>query len=156
MKRFFILMILALVPSVVSAQSDMDDFFAGYSGQQGFQTIIYGKRMLNMMKEDASSDVRALLNRISTIRIISHEEPLNGIIYSARRSVNQSQQYEIISQINENGSLSEFYITENLGNSKNVSFLMIISSPQGSAVMEIVGEFDVKDISRLAVIGQKK
>ena len=86
----------------VSAQSDMDDFFAGYSGQQGFQTIIYGKRMLDMMKEDASSDVRALLNRISTIRIISHEEPLNGIIYSARRSVNQSQQYEIISQINEN------------------------------------------------------
>ena len=33
---------------------------------------------------------------------------------------------------------------------------MIISSPQGSAVMEIVGEFDVRDISRLAVIGQKK
>lgn len=149
-------MILALVPLAASAQSDMDDFFEGYSRQPGFQTIVYGKRMLDMMKEDASSDVRALLNRISTIRIISHEEPLNEIINSARRSVDQSRKYEIISKINENGSLSEFYISENLGSSKSVSFVMIISSPQGSAIMEIVGEFDVKDISKLSIIGQKK
>ena len=58
--------------------------------------------------------------------------------------------------INENGNLSEFYISENIGRSKNVSFLMIVSGPQGSAVMEIIGNFDVKDISKLSVMGQKR
>ncbi len=38
----------------------------------------------------------------------------------------------------------------------DISFVMIVSGPKGSAVMEIVGEFDVKDISKLSVIGQKK
>ena len=149
-------MILALVPLAASAQSSMDDFFAKYSGKQGYQTIVYGKRMLDMMKEDASDDVKSLLNRISTIRIISHTQPHDGIINIARKNVSNSQRYETISLINENGNLSEFYISENIGKSKNVSFMMIVSSSQGSAVMEIIGDFNVKDISRLSVIGQNR
>ena len=111
MKRIFIIMILALIPAGLYAQSGLDDFFANYSKTQGYQTIIYGKRMLEMMKEDASPDVKSLLDRIKTIRI---------------------------------------------GRSKEVSFVMIASSSQGTAVMEIIGDFDVKDISRLSVIGQKR
>ena len=44
-------MILALIPAGLYAQSGLDDFFANYSKTQGYQTIIYGKRMLEMMKE---------------------------------------------------------------------------------------------------------
>lgn len=149
-------MILALASLAASAQSSMDHFFERHSGEQGYQTVVYGKRMLDMMKENASADVRSLLNRITNIRIISHEKPQDGIIDLARRDVKNSRKYETISLINENGSISEFYISENIGNSKNVSFVMIVSGPQGSAVMEIIGNFDVKDISRLSVIGQKR
>ena len=152
MKRILIILILALTPLIMSAQSSMDKFFSSYSGRQGYQSITYGKRMLDMMKEDASPDVKSLLNRISSIRIISHKQKMNEITDISRRYV---KDYETISKINEGGNLSEFYISDNIGKSKNVSFVMIISGPQGSAVMEIIGQFDVKDISKLSIIGQK-
>ena len=70
-----IILILALIPISLSAQSPMNDFFEDHSGAQGYQTIIYGKRMLDMMKDGASPDVKSLLNRISSIRIISTKKP---------------------------------------------------------------------------------
>lgn len=134
----------------------MNDFFEDHSGAQGYQTIIYGKRMLDMMKDGASPDVKSLLNRISSIRIISTKKPEDRIVGLSREDVMDSMEYETISQINENGNRSEFYISEEWVDNTGVSFVMIVSGPQGSAVMEIIGDFDVKDISKLSVIGQKK
>ena len=37
-----------------------------------------------------------------------------------------------------------------------MSFVMTVTGPQESVVLEIIGKFDVKDITRLSVIGQKK
>ena len=133
----------------------MNDFFEDHSGAQGYQTIIYGKRMLDMMKDGASPDVKSLLNRISSIRIISTKKPEDRIVGLSREDVMDSMEYETISQINENGNRSEFYISEEWVDNTGVSFVMIVSGPQGSAVMEIIGDFDVKDISKLSVIGQK-
>ena len=156
MKRYLIILILALIPVGLSAQSPMNDFFEDHSGAQGYQTIIYGKRMLDMMKDGASPDVKSLLNRISSIRIISTKKPEDRIVGLSREDVMDSMEYETISQINENGNLSEFYISDEGSKNDDISFVMIASSSQGSAVMEIIGKFDVKDISRLSVIGQKK
>lgn len=134
----------------------MNDFFEDHSGAQGYQTIIYGKRMLDMMKDGASPDVKSLLNRISSIRIISTKKQEDRIVGLSREDVMDSMEYETISQINENGNRSEFYISEEWVDNTGVSFVMIVSGPQGSAVMEIIGDFDVKDISKLSVIGQKR
>lgn len=112
--------------------------------------------MLDMMKEDASPDVKSLLNRISSIRIISTKKPEDRIVGLSREDVMDSMEYETISQINENGNRSEFYISEEWVDNTGVSFVMIVSGQQGSAVMEIIGDFDVKDISKLSVIGQKR
>ena len=156
MKRYLIILIFALIPVSLSAQSPMNDFFEDHSGAQGYQTIIYGKRMLDMMKDGASPDVKSLLNRISSIRIISTKKPEDRIVGMSREDVMDSMEYETISQINENGSRSEFYISEERIDTPEVSFVMIVSGPQGSAVMEIIGDFNVKDISKLSVIGQKR
>lgn len=112
--------------------------------------------MLDMMKEDASPDVTSLLNRIRSIRIVSCKKPEDEIVMHARKDVMESMEYETISQINENGNRSEFYISEEHIDTPEVSFVMIVSGPQGSAVMEIIGDFDVKDISKLTIIGQKR
>ena len=156
MKRYLIILILALIPVSLSAQSPMNDFVEDHSGAQGYQTIIYGKRMLDMMKDGAGPDVKSLLNRISSIRIISTKKPEDRIVGLSREDVMDSMEYETISQINENGNRSEFYISEEWVDNTGVSFVMIVSGPQGSAVMEIIGDFDVKDISKLSVIGQKR
>lgn len=155
MKRILIILILALIPVGLSAQKHTDAFFETYNKVQGYQSIVYGKRMLEMMKDDASADVKSLLDRIRSIRIISCDRPEDQIVRRSRRNADNDN-YEIISQINENGSSSYFYILEKGRKSKDVSFLMIVSGPQGSAVMEIIGDFNVKDISKLSVIGQKR
>ena len=100
--------------------------------------------------------MKSLLDRIRIIRIISCAKSDDQIVTLARKDVRNSGRYEIISQINENGNLSEFYISDEGSKNDDISFVMIASSSQGSAVMEIIGKFDVKDISRLSVIGQKK
>lgn len=156
MKRLLIILILSISPLAMSAQNHMDGFFDSQSGKPGYQTIIYGKRMLDMMKSGTSSDVKSLLDRIRIIRIISCAKPDDQIVTLARKDVRNSGRYEIISQINENGNLSEFYISDEGSKNDDISFVMIASSSQGSAVMEIIGKFDVKDISRLSIIGQKK
>lgn len=152
MKRLIILITFILLPLAMSAQ--ISSFFERYNGQEGYQSIVYGKRMLEMMKDNASPDVKSLLDRIGSIRIISCDRPDDPIVAIARRKADNDD-YEIISQIKENGSSSYFYIRDK-GRKSNVSFVMIVSGPKGSAVMEISGEFDVKDISKLSIIGQKK
>ena len=143
-------MTFILLPLAMSAQ--ISSFFERYSRHEGYQSIVYGKRMMDMMKDNASADVKSLLDRISSIRIISCDRPEDHIVAIARRNADNDD-YEIISQIKENGSSSYFYIREK---GRKSNFLMIVSGSQGSAVMEIVGEFDVKDISKLSVIGQKR
>ena len=157
MKKILLIILLSLPSVVALAQKNMDEFFAGYSGRKGYQTIVYGKRMLEMMKKDASSDVKDLLSRIKIIRIISCEQAQDEMAGLAKKAARDSKKaYEIISQINEDDACSEFYISEDTGKSKEVSFVMIASSSQGTAVMEIIGEFNVRDITKLSVIGQKK
>lgn len=143
-------MTFILLPMAMSAQ--ISSFFERYSRHEGYQSIVYGKRMMDMMKDNASPDVKSLLDRISSIRIISCDRPEDHIVATARRDADNDR-YEIISQINEGTNKSYFYILEK---GRKSNFLMIVSGAQGSAVMEIVGEFDVKDISKLSIIGQKK
>lgn len=156
MKRIIIISVLSLFPMLMSAQSAMDSFFSRYNGEEGYQSIIYGKRMLEMMKNDASPDVKDLLDKIRVIRLVNSSKPENHFIDLARRELQRGKKHEIISLVNEADCTLEFYITDEDRKTKEVSFVMIICRPQVSAVMEIIGRFDVKDINRLSVIGQKQ
>lgn len=107
--------------------------------------------MISMMQENASPDVRRLLDKISMIRIISHSGPEDKLCKDAMEAV--SEDYELISRIDEEDSSSLFYIDED--NDDEMSFVMIVSGTEKNCiVLEIKGEFDIKDISRLSEIGQ--
>ena len=93
MKRILIILALIISPLAMSAQNYMDRFFDSHSGRQGYQTIIYGKRMLEMMKDGASSDVKSLLDRIRIIRIVSCSSADDSIISVARRDVKLCRKY---------------------------------------------------------------
>ena len=67
--------------------------------------------------------MKGLLDRISTIRIISCDRPDDHIVAIARRNANNDD-YEIISQINEGTNKSYFYILEK---GRKSNFLMIVS-----------------------------
>ncbi len=155
MKRSLIIFILSILPLGLSAQSSILDYiFEDYAGKKEYQSVIYGKTMLSMMKDGASSDVKDLLDGIKMIRIISCKgeaeilcDRVLGII---------KPDYRLISRITGDGKVSNFYLYDPDNGKKDMSFVMTVLGPEESVVLEIIGKFDVKDITRLSVIGQKK
>ena len=155
MKRSLIIFILSILPLGLSAQSSILDYiFDDYAGEKEYQSVIYGKTMLSMMKDNASSDVKDLLDGIKMIRIISYKGEAEVLCDRVLNIIRND--YRLVSRITGDGKVSNFYLYEPDSSKRDMSFVMTVSGPQESVVLEILGKFDVKDITRLSVIGQKK
>ena len=155
MKRSLIIFILSILPLGLSAQSSILDYvFEDYAGKKEYQSVIYGKTMLSMMKDNASSDVKDLLDGIKMIRIISYKGEAEVLCDRVLNIIRND--YRLVSRITGDGKVSNFYLYEPDSSKRDMSFVMTVSGPQESVVLEILGKFDVKDITRLSVIGQKK
>ena len=155
MKRSLIIFILSVLPLGLSAQSSILDYiFEDYAGKKEYQSVIYGKTMLSMMKDNASSDVKDLLDGIKMIRIISYKGEAEVLCDRVLDIIRND--YRLVSRITGDGKVSNFYLYEPDSSKKDMSFVMTVAGPEESVVLEILGKFDVKDITRLSVIGQKK
>ena len=155
MKRSLIIFILSILPLGLSAQSSILDYiFEDYAGKKEYQSVIYGKTMLSMMKDNASSDVKDLLDGIKMIRIISYKGEAEVLCDRVLNIIRND--YRLVSRITGDGKVSNFYLYEPDSSKKDMSFVMTVAGPEESVVLEIIGKFDVKDITRLSVIGQKK
>lgn len=147
---------MAFVPLCHAQNSTFDSVFDEFSGEKGYQSVFYGKKMLSMLKEDASNDVRKLLDGIRMIRIVSHKGNDQSNLCNSALEKAKSKDYELISRMDKEGCSSWFFLHEPDRRDEMMSFVMITSSNESSVVLEIIGRFDIKDISRLSVIGQKK
>lgn len=146
------MILLAAVLPVLSYGQDrpVDTLFGAHAGESGYTSVTYGSKMLGMMKKDADKKLAELLDGIKIIRMISGspEHPLRD----EARAIAKKAGYELISAIDENGSSTAFYFKEESG--YRSSFLMITSGDKGDTVLDIYGKFDIRDISRLSVMGR--
>ncbi|MCM1503409.1 MAG: DUF4252 domain-containing protein [Bacteroidales bacterium] len=164
MKKLLIILMVAL-PSVTCAAktscthgtgcntesihiSGIDSLFRSYEGKNGYQSIVYGRKMLDIMAKNSPSDIKKVLNGISLIRMVSTRNVPGGIYDEATEIA--SAKYELISIVQEDRTSSQFFILEG---KDAASFLMITQNPDGEAILEIYGSFDIKDISRLSILG---
>ena len=153
MKRLLIILSLMILPLASFAQmSEFEKVYDKYAGKDGYQSYIYGKRMISMMQENASSDVKQLLDGIETIRIISRTGEVHKLSTDALAVVKKD--YELISRMDDDGESSLFYLYDNGNKKDKMSFVMIHLTAGGCVVLEVIGKFDVKDISKLSVIGK--
>lgn len=139
---------------VFAQSSDLDVVYQDYAGRKGFQSIVYGKRMISMMQENASNDVKKLLSGIDMIRIISGAGGEDGLCADVLEAIKDD--YELISRMDEGGTSSRFYLYDTGDKHDKMSFVMVNSTPASCVILEIIGKFDVKDISKLSAIGQKR
>ena len=155
MRRLLSILSLLIIPMVSFAQmSDLEKIYEEYAGKEGCESYIYGKRMISMMQENASNDVKKLLGGIDKIRIISAVGD-SGSLQSKVISAIEGD-YELISRMDEGGSSSRFYLYDTGDKHSKMSFVMVNSTSDRCVILEIIGKFDVKDISKLSVIGQKR
>lgn len=160
MKRIALLIMTVLLSLPMLAQfgakwksapdscKDADELFAAYSGREGYQTVVMGQKMLQMMqkKTGKKSD---MLNKIKQIRILSSETSDPQLLSLA--TVLGTEEYELISFTDDNKETTGFYINDS--NSEEKQFLMVAHRADKEIVMEITGSFDVADISQLSTFG---
>ena len=155
MKRLLIILSLLTVTATAFSQtSNLDKVYEEYAGKKGYQSFIYGKRMISMMQENASSDVRKLLGGIDMIRIISFSGEDSELSSDVQNAIGGD--YELISRMDEDGVRSMFYLYDTGNKNDRMSFVMINITSSDCVILEILGKFDVKDISKLSAIGQKR
>ena len=150
-----IIISLMVLPVTVFAQpSELDEIYEEYVGKKGYESYVYGKRMISMIQENASDDVRKLLAGIDMIRIISTAGDEGSLRSDVLEAIKDD--YELISRMDEGGASSRFYLYDTGDKRYRMSFVMVSSTSDSCIILEIIGKFDVKDISRLSAIGQKR
>lgn len=136
--------------AIYSKERDTDTLFSRYSGKEGYSSVTYGKKMLEIMKKNASPDVARILEGIVEIRIISGSGTGQPSLYDEACGITANGGYGLISEIAESGTSTSFFIREEDGDMS--SFLMISRSDGKETVLDIYGVFDIQDISKLAAI----
>lgn len=146
---------IASVPPQIEKPSGrcIDSLFIRHSGEVGFSSVSYGDKMLSIMKASVADEgTRRLLGQLKLIRILVCREQggTEKLFLSELDSI--SARYGSISEVADDGKVTKFLLKSEDGGLS--SFLMISESADAVTALDIYGNFDVKDISRLSRLGK--
>ena len=150
MRRFllFIAVVLLAVDSMAQPATS-DALFAHYSGREGYKTVIMGQKMLSMVQKKAAAKSN-VIRKIRQIRILTSEVEDSVLISYAHRVA--ANGYDLISSTtNSNGEATGFYIDES--DKEQKKFLMIAHRRGKEIIMDIIGSFEIKEITQLSDFG---
>ena len=154
MKRLLLIFALCLfLPRSVSAQSSsVDNFFRRYDASEGFTSVLLEQKMMQMMSRQAAQrgdkGLAVLLKDIEYIRIIALKGGDSGMLVAA---VAADRKFQPVTSGTEDGQTTKFYIRETALSVKS-ELVMITYGAKETVVVNIYGEFDLKQVARLSSI----
>ena len=131
-----------------------DRLYEKYAAQEGVTSILFGKRMMQMMADrvrDEDRELAKLLEELRSIRVLTNAHPSAQFEADARSILKKLSGWELISQIEEHGQQIESYLFDG-GHWHPSTFLLFSFGDKEQVVLYIQGYFSVKDISRLSEI----
>lgn len=131
-----------------------DELYDKYAFQEGFTSVHYGAKMMQMMAErvyDEDRELSRLLREIRSIRVLSCATPHAEFEADARAWVDEIATDSLLSHLVEEGQVIDFYLLDG-GKWRPSTFLMLSFGAEEQFVLHISGIFSVKDISRLSSI----
>lgn len=131
-----------------------DRLYEKYGSREDFTSILFGKRMMQMMSEriyDEDRELAKLLKEIRSIRILSTNRPTAEFEADARSWVETVHNVGTIAVIEEHGQTTYTYLVDG-GKWNTSTFVLMSFGPSEQLMLHITGYFSVKDISRLAEI----
>ena len=153
MKRLLLIFALCLfLPRSVSAQSSsVDDFFRRYDASEGFTSVLLEQKMMQMMSRQAAQrgdkGLAVLLKDIEYIRIIALKGGDSGMLVRDAAD----RKFQPVTSGTEDGQTTKFYIRETALSVKS-ELVMITYGAKETVVVNIYGEFDLKQVARLSSI----
>lgn len=148
---FVVIPTAAKDPQVKSRPTD--ELFSKYSGKKGFTNISYSGEMLSMMTMHVSGDdISDLIGSIRLIRVLVAGDSVSGLddISFAKDVTALAKTCTQVSTVKEAGKNILFYYAQ--AKDGDSELVMVSVAPGKISVLDILGNFSVKDISRLSSV----
>jgi hypothetical protein len=161
MKTFFLAGILLGFASALQSQSIMDNLFEKYSGMEGYTSVYISKYMFDMFRGDqndqnnqkSEDDLEKVISKLDGIKILVTDDdpatpaPVN--LYKEIMKVIPASPYKEIMVVKEKDKDIKFFVKESKDNRID-ELLMVIGGIDENVLISIIGDIDMKNISRLA------
>ncbi len=134
-----------------------DDLIEKYGSREGFRSVIFGRKMMQMMADRVKSEDRELsdlLKGIYAIKAISSSQPCPEFVADMKTWPETRIHVSLISQVEQNGQWTSCYLVDG-GRWELSTFVLLSYGGKEETALLITGYFSVKDISRLASIRPK-
>lgn len=134
-----------------------DDLIEKYGSREGFRSVIFGRKMMQMMADRVKSEDRELsdlLKGIYAIKAISTSQPCPEFVTDMKTWPETRIHVSLISQVEQNGQWTSCYLVDG-GRWELSTFVLLSYGGKEETALLITGYFSVKDISRLASIRPK-
>ncbi len=160
MKRILILLLVVL-PFLARAQNVSWRFFDRYSKAEGFSSVQLERKMMRMMSRQASErgdeKLSELFRGLESIRIVA----LDGgdgqqFMADAEALVNHANyHFQMVMSESRDGQVTRFYLRDAIPPGYS-ELVMLTSGPKETVAVNIYGQFDLKQVSRLSTIRPKR
>ena len=160
MKRILILLLVVL-PFLARAQNVSWRFFDRYSKAEGFSSVQLERKMMRMMSRQASErgdeKLSELFRGLESIRIVA----LDGgdgqqFMADAEALVNHANyHFQMVMSERRDGQVTRFYLRDAIPPGYS-ELVMLTSGPKETVAVNIYGQFDLKQVSRLSTIRPKR
>jgi hypothetical protein len=152
MKRMVLFCTLAMFVMALNAQKDaLDDFFASYSGRDGYTSVIINGNLLGLLKNfDDDPDLADLDEKITSVRIVSRESGYAGSgssFMSELKGDIRRGGYEELMSVKDSDDDVLFLIRSS---GRSIRELLVIASGDSEAVIQIRGNLTRDDVERLS------
>lgn len=134
-----------------------DELIEKYGSREGFRSVIFGRKMMQMMADrvkQEDKELSDLLKGIYAIKTISTTQPDDEFVTDMKTWPETRNQVNLISQVEENGQWTSCYLVDG-GRWELSTFVLLSYGGKEQTALYIAGYFSVKDISRLASIRPK-
>lgn len=161
MKKIILLIFTALLTLPAGAQKmSFRQFREKYSGQRGYTTVEVTQAMLNLIgfgKESGEGETLFDgIKGITRICIITADSRNDDFVGDMKSVVKEGSEYQLLTSVAEDGQNVMFYYKEVKGTNKSndppriSEFLMILYGAGDNLIMNIHGDFTVKQITSIA------
>ena len=160
MKRI-LLLVLVLLPFLARSQNYSWKFFDRYSDASGFTSVQLERKMMRMMSRQAAEQgdkkLAELLDEIQYIRIVALDsgDGAQFLADAEQLAADPDARFELVMSGTEQGQTTKFYLREAEFN-LNSELLMLTYGPRETVAVNIYGNFDLKQVSRLSSIRPRK
>jgi len=152
-KQALLLLLLSAVSLTAwSQKSPVDELFERYDGREGFTSVYISSKMFGLLSRIDSDDqeFRNLVTRIKGIRILSIDSAKNSqginLVNELLPRLRRTGYEELMTVKEDNGNI--FFMIREAGG--RIAELVMITGGEGSSVVSIQGDLDIKTIASLS------